>query len=217
MDKDFQKQLAKQLRKPEGEMAGKVASAMNESNRQMNEFAIGSLNLKSGQNVLEIGMGNGFFVKQLFIKENDIHYTGFDYSADMIKEAAELNKSIVKNGKAVFVKGDVGNLPFKEKSFDLIFTVNTLYFWEKPEKVLEGLKRIMKDDGELTIVIRTKENMKKFPFTDFGFTLYSEKDLIHLLESNQWKINQSLTKKEDKHWFEGQSISLETLIVTASK
>lgn len=216
MDKEFQKQIAKQLRKPEGEMAQEVASAMNESNRQMNEFAIKSLQLKEKSSVLEVGMGNGFFVKQLFAKENNIHYTGLDYSSDMIKAASEINNALVEEEKAAFVKGDIMDLPFKENSFDIIFTVNTLYFWENPSKILFGLRKILKANGKLSIVIRTKENMQNFPFTSHGFKLYSEENLIQLLEKNNWKINSSETKKEKDYYFENQKLSLETLIVTAS-
>lgn len=215
MDKEFQKSLAKQLRKPEGEMAIKVALAMNESNKQMNEFAIESLNLMNGDKILEIGMGNGKFVKDLFAKNSTIHYSACDYSKEMIDSATELNQSLVKLGKAEFIEANVSELPFPNKSFDVIFTVNTLYFWDDPKKILTELNRLLKTNGKLYIIIRTKDIMQNFPFTEHGFQLYSEQDLHQLLENNNWRVVNSITKKEGMYQFDDIKIHLETLIVSA--
>ena len=54
--------IAEQLRKPSGEYASKIGEKMNESNFQMNIKTIESLVLEAQDNVLEIGMGNGFFI-----------------------------------------------------------------------------------------------------------------------------------------------------------
>ena len=124
MDEETQKQIAQQLRKPEGEMGIRVAEEMNLGNRWMNRRTLESLNAANGDNILEIGMGNGFFVKDILSVDNTIKYTGCDYSALMVEEARKLNKQFVENGQAQFYFSNADSLPFDSEKFNKIFTVN---------------------------------------------------------------------------------------------
>ncbi|MBK7811139.1 MAG: hypothetical protein IPI50_07870 [Saprospiraceae bacterium] len=63
MDEQTLKEIAKQLRQPSGEFATQVGQKMNEGNLHINLNTIEALNLQKGDHILEIGMGNGFFVK----------------------------------------------------------------------------------------------------------------------------------------------------------
>ena len=72
MDEEKLKTIAAQLRQPSGEYAIEVGKKMNEGNHDINLYTIKALNLKPGDNILEIGMGNGlclfYRVKVLFQK-----------------------------------------------------------------------------------------------------------------------------------------------------
>src|SRR6476619_7183860 len=76
--------LAGQLRQPEGSLGIKVGENMNKGNRLMN---------------LEIGIGNGFFVKDIIASAKDVRYTGCDFSETMIKEAKDLNNALSANAR----------------------------------------------------------------------------------------------------------------------
>ena len=61
------KELAEQLREPIGEIGREVGKQMNEGNRHICLNSYKLLNPKMGDKILEGGMGNGFFIKNLLI------------------------------------------------------------------------------------------------------------------------------------------------------
>src|SRR5690349_11633365 len=91
------KTLACQLRHPEGELGIKVGENMNKGNRLMNVETIRQLQVADNDNILEIGMGNGFFVKDILGAAENVRYSGCDFSETMIKEASVLNKEFFEN------------------------------------------------------------------------------------------------------------------------
>src|ERR1044072_8000254 len=128
------KTLAAQLRQPEGTLGIKIGENMNKGNRLMNLQSIRQLEISDHDNILEIGMGNGFFVRDIINAATNVSYTGCDFSETMIREAKELNVSIA--GNARFTLCNATQLPFKDGSFEKVFTVNTIYFWEDAKQIL---------------------------------------------------------------------------------
>ena len=74
MEEEILKNIATQLRQPRGEFAVQVGERMNKGNLHINLFTLDALNLNGEENILEIGMGNGFFVKNLLNKYPKIKY-----------------------------------------------------------------------------------------------------------------------------------------------
>ncbi|SEK22880.1 class I SAM-dependent methyltransferase [Parapedobacter koreensis] len=184
---DF-KAVAAQLAKPEGEAGIKTAEQMNISNADMTRYAIDQLALKSRENVLEIGPGNGRFAEYVLSKGPDIHYTGADISATMVQTAHEINKHLIDMGQADFLQIDGLHLPFPDHTFTQVFTVNTLYFWENPAILLAEIKRILKPEGVFCLAIASKTFMEQLPFTAFGFALYSPEEAQELLVANGFRL-----------------------------
>lgn len=209
-------QIAAQLRQPHGALGKTVGERMNESNALMNQVSIEALNITSGDAVLEIGMGNGLFCKYILMN-NTIHYTGYDFSEVMVEQATHLNQHFVATGQANFVLGDAEKLPFGNESFHKVFTVNTIYFWEKPEQVLSEIYRVLKSNGLLVISLRTKESMQQLPFTQYGFTLYDKENLNNLLENSDFKNIIIQKYEEPASEFNGQPLQLTNLTINCEK
>ncbi len=209
--------VAAQLRKPIGEFGLKIASKMNETNHFMNLATLEHLDIKPEEELLEIGMGNGYFLKDIFAKANNVKYTGCDFSSTMIEEASLLNKQFVENGQAQFIECTSHSLPFKDNFFDKIFTINTLYFWENPLMDLKEIVRVLKVDGEFSIVIRPKFIMETLPFTPFGFTLYNKLDLEKLLIEAGLKNISFSEIDEPVQELNGQLVEMKMLIATVMK
>jgi len=176
------KTLAGQLRQPEGQLGIKVGENMNKGNRLMNLETIKQLDITDNDNILEIGMGNGFFVKDIVAAAKDVRYTGCDFSDTMIKEAAEFNHSIATSAK--FVLCNASHLPFNDASFDKVFTVNTIYFWEDAKQILSEIKRVLRPNGIFIVTLRPKHVMDKLPVVEHGFTTYTADEVIDLLSAN---------------------------------
>jgi ubiquinone/menaquinone biosynthesis C-methylase UbiE len=217
MNEETFKAIAAQLRRPEGEMGIQVGKKMNEGNSHINRYTIAALAPKPREHVLEIGMGNGFFVKDILSIHDTIRYTGCDFSEAMVEEAKKINRDFMLSGRAEFHYATAGNLPFPDGIFDAVFTVNTIYFWEDISKVLADIKRVLKPSGRLVVSIRPKSIMELYPFTKYGFQMFSKNELADVISKNRFCIKEVLEKKEPDQEINGQKVVVESLIVVAEK
>lgn len=217
MNEEQLKGIAAQLRQPHGEDGKMTGERMNQGNARMNRDTLSALNARADDNILEIGMGNGFFVKEILEKDSSIHYTGVDFSELMVVEAEQMNDVYVKEGRAVFVHADVASLPLDNDLYTKIFTVNTIYFWEDPAKNLAQIKRVMRTDGRLYIGFRPRHQMEQYPFTKYGFNLFSQEEVTKLLIDNGFEVVNVKLNKEPDFDFNGQTIVLENIVVEARK
>ncbi|HEY8400774.1 MAG TPA: class I SAM-dependent methyltransferase [Cytophagaceae bacterium] len=211
------KQLAAQLRKPEGEYGVQVGKQMNQGNAPMNLHTLAVLNPVEKDKILEIGMGNGYFVKNIVNLHPSIRYTGVDYSELMVEQAIQNNQQIVEEGRAEFYLGQADDLPFGDHSFNKIFTVNTLYFWEDRAKVLAEFRRVLSPEGLLIIAVRPKHNLEKIPVTRYGFSILSKDELITLLEENGFEPTELTEIQEPDQEIAGVIMKRETLIVKSKR
>ncbi len=215
-DQDFFKEVAAQLRKPTGEFGYEVAQKMNESNREMNLTIIAALDIKEGNNVLEVGMGNGFFIKDILSKADGINYVGCDYSQDMIKLASTLNSKFINTGQASFHQSEAHHLPVDNDSIDHLFTVNTIYFWDDIPSILSEFKRVLKKYGTLSIAIRPESCLRQYPSTQYDFEYYTSKQVIDLLIANGFTKSKLIEVKEAEIEILGIKVIPEYAVILAT-
>lgn len=210
-------QLAGQLRKPEGEAGRVVAEKMNHSNAAINLHTIQLLQVMAYDHVLEIGMGNGFFCKDVLARHETVTYTGCDFSELMVTEANTINQAMVTAARARFVTGAIEALPFENDSFSKLFTVNTIYFWEQPAIALAEIYRVLEPGGVAIISLRTRESMLAMPFVAHGFQLYEEDDLLPLLGDAGFSSIRIIHEPDPPFHMEGEEIQLHSLYVIVRK
>lgn len=186
---EFLKNIAAQLSCPQGKLGFEVAERMHLNNIGMTRSAMEALPLKENDKILEIGHGSGMHIPELFSKQKNLTYHGLERSELMWETAKNANADLVNQQKAVFSFSDTNTFPFKTDFFDAIFTVNTLYFWEKPVDFLNETQRILKPGGSMVICFSPKEFMKTLPFTSYGFNLYEVDDVRKIVDHSrlQWK------------------------------
>jgi ubiquinone/menaquinone biosynthesis C-methylase UbiE len=208
------KALAAQLRQPEGELGIKVGENMNKGNRLMNLETIRLLEISDNDNILEIGMGNGFFVMDIVRAASNVSYTGCDFSETMIKEANDLNHTIIN---AKFILTHAGKLPFDDKVFDKVFTVNTIYFWEDAQQILNEVQRVLKPGGIFIVTLRPKHVMVQLPVVKHGFTTYTNEEAINLLAENNFELVSASESEDIDIKLEDKFIKNAFLIIKAIK
>ena len=180
--------LASQLRCPNGDKALEVGISMNKANYNLNRECINLLELNDENVVLEIGPGNGAFVQEILQEAKGMNYVGIDISTALVAEASRLNDTQVRKGIAKFECGDSRALPFEAGYFDKVFTVHTIYFWEKPYEHLSEIRRVLKPSGTFCIAFGNREFMKNLPFVKYGFELYDDSSACHLLREVGFNI-----------------------------
>lgn len=217
MQEELFKSIATQLRQPHGEYALQMGEKMNASNELLYDYTIEAIQLADYDTILEIGFGNGKFFEKLFSKANHLNISGIDFSAEMVKEAKKNNQSFIQSNQLQLEFGNSNKLPFLDNSFDKVFCINVIYFWEHPEKHLQEIYRVLKPKGKLYTTIRTKESMLLMPFTKYGFKLYTEIEWKSFLERNHFSLTQSLKITEPEFELNGKNYPIESLCFTAEK
>ena len=188
MIKFLKRHLGRQLNHPKGLFGLVIGRFMNNHNRLMYSDVYQLLKLSSNDNVLEIGFGNGAFVKELVTKIDPGEYCGIDISDTMISSATRKNSALIKSGKVKLSKANVILLPFKDQTFDKVFTLNTIYFWEDPQRVMLEIKRVLKPNGIFVVGLSTKQSMQDNDYFHEHFTLYEKEEVERLFTDFGFKI-----------------------------
>jgi ubiquinone/menaquinone biosynthesis C-methylase UbiE len=193
------KYISKQFGNPSG-IGGKISTfLMNCINRKQYKATIKQLSVQESDVILDIGFGNGFFIKQL-LKENPKKIVGIEISEDMIFAATRLNQNAVNDDKVEFLKADIQSLPFADNSFDKIYTINTVYFWQDTEKAFAGIKRILKPNGLFVNTFYTKKHLEKLIITKYNFNKYDVAELEKLTVENGFELVEIVEIKKNKSY-----------------
>lgn len=195
MEKDELKILAQNLANPQGEKGIEIGEMMNATNISMTLESIKTLLIEDDEDILEIGHGNAGHLKMILDKAKNIRYTGIDISETMHNEARKLNKEFEIQADFVLYEGK--KLPFQDKTFDKIFTVNTVYFWEEPIAFLNEIYRVLRDSGTFVLTFGQRDFMEKLPFTQYNFTLYSNEEMEEVVSKSHFK-RMKISEKEEE-------------------
>jgi ubiquinone/menaquinone biosynthesis C-methylase UbiE len=214
----FSKIIAKQLRRPSGILAGKVGKKMNKTNGFLYHFTIKAMNLKDNESILEIGFGNGIFFDGIFSKANNLKISGLDFSPEMVKVATANNPATTNSGKLSLRLGSSDNIPFPDDSFDKVFCINVIYFWEHPAEHLKEIYRVLKPGGTFYTSIRKKESLVQMPFAKYGFNIYTQDEWIKMLEAHRLHfVHTTKTENEPDAKFDEKLYKMESLCIVAKK
>lgn len=157
--------------------------------------SIKALSIEDGNHILEIGHGNGRHVENLLERAENLRYVGIDISETMHIEAEKNNTNFQDKAEFVLYEGEI--LPFEDKTFDKIFTVNTVYFWKNPVNFLNGIYRILKDNGTFVLTFGQRNFMEKLPFTPYNFKLYNNDEMEQLISESHFK-RMKISEKEEE-------------------
>ena len=148
--------------------------------------------------VLELATGTGLITKH--IVNAAAHIEATDASAEMSAEAKRDNRS----AKLHFSVQDMFCLPYADGSFDAVIVSNALHIVPQPEKALQEIKRVLKDDGVLIAPTFTHAGnsfsgkVRAFFMKLAGFPLHSRwtsEEYLTFLQQNGWTVRKSVVLK----------------------
>ncbi len=113
--------------------------------------------IKNGDKILDVGCGNG----RLFdmFEDTNIKYTGIDFSKELIEIAKK-----ERGDRATFMHADALSLPFKDNSFDTVFSIAVLHHIPSKEnrmKFISEIYRVLKPGG---VCVLTSWNTLQWKF-----------------------------------------------------
>ena len=95
---------------------------------------------------IDIGCGNGWVVKQLSSMSKCSCAVGIDGAINMIKKAR------LKDQQSDYIQLDINNLESYKKQFDIVFSMEVLYYLSNPKNTLSHIYSNLLNDGGCCII-----------------------------------------------------------------
>ena len=171
---------------------------------ERSERLLSLIEIKPNQDFLEIGCGSGPVSKHIS-KKYKLKVVGTDVDNDQIKLAKENSEDIT------FMVADATNLPFEDRSFDIVLSINVLHHIYNWMDALNEINRVLKNGGYLILAellytkwtqkigrlysrqaygVTTIDNLNLFIANNNYSTLHSR-----LLKSPMWSNFEAIYKK----------------------
>ncbi len=110
--------------------------------------------LKDLGNLLELGCGNGNYTKTL--APNSTAVLSTDISEDMVEVAKEKLKDF---SNVIVQTANCYETDLDSSSYDSVFMANLIHIISEPQKAIDEVRRILKDNGRFIIISFTGDGM----------------------------------------------------------
>jgi len=157
---------------------------MNIMNQKQYRAVLDNINLEVNDVLLDIGFGNGYLIHKLLKRNIPIKICGIDISSDMVSNVSKKYKRFIDDGYLSLYLENIANTSFEKETYNKIYTINTMYFWNELEKCFSEIKRILKPNGIFLNAVYTREFLDRIIYTRYGFNKYSIDDVIKITEEN---------------------------------
>lgn len=147
------------------------------------------LEIDEGVRVLEVSMGTGGNLRLL---PQTAEYFGLDLTKGMLKQCRR-NLHRWQRSAAIF-NGNAECLPFDDASFDVVFHVGGINFFNDQEAAIQEMIRVAKPGSKILIVDETDEGIRQYEkMPGLGLLVRSERPAakapVHLVPSEMLDIN----------------------------
>jgi SAM-dependent methyltransferase len=177
------KRVSRQFGKPSGLFGRIIEKRMSRRTAGDAKWTVSLLNIQPRSRVLEIGFGGGVSTQLASKEASEGFVAGIDHSTTMVRVARERNAAAVKAGHMELKQGDAASIFYPDDSFDLVFSIHSIYFWNNPVECIKGLRRVLKPGGTLAITIQPKNRWGKEQIGSPGMTLFSGDQVGELFSS----------------------------------
>jgi ubiquinone/menaquinone biosynthesis C-methylase UbiE len=136
---------------PHGERGNDILRLMNEHHRPLAEWMISKLPQIGPDRILDIGCGGGMLISILGKEFPESEIEGIDISEESIRISSETNKDLIYGGRCRLAVASVEDLPYGDRTFDLVTAVETYFFWPDLDHDISEAVRVLSDGGCLVI------------------------------------------------------------------
>jgi len=116
-------------------------------NEQSRSEALALLDIDPDDDVLDVGCGTGFATEGLLAHVDTVH--GLDQSVHQLEQAWT---KFGKRGPVRFARGDAERLPYKDDTFDIVWSSGSIEYWPDPVAGLREMRRVAKPGGQVLVV-----------------------------------------------------------------
>jgi cyclopropane fatty-acyl-phospholipid synthase-like methyltransferase len=105
--------------------------------------------LSQGQRALDLGCGSGMITEYLS-DATQAHLTGLDFIPLAIQQAAQ--RTVGKSDRLRFCVGDINQLELPPQTYDVILSIDSMYFSEDYDATIRALKAALTPFGQMGIL-----------------------------------------------------------------
>jgi ubiquinone/menaquinone biosynthesis C-methylase UbiE len=156
---------------------------------------IGKLIEPTGGKILDIGCADGTMTKFIFERSRADLAVGID----VLQGSVDYARKRFKGKKLKFLVADAGKLPFENNEFDAVFCLDSIEHFFEPEKVVREIRRVLKKNGYLVILVHTNsflfriiwffwENTRGWVWKGTHVRKFSGKKLRKLIKDSGFEI-----------------------------
>ncbi len=194
---NFSTFFSEQARRPKG-LFGRIVMSIvfDQGNAFLNSFVNELMSVQINDHIIEIGFGTGKLIYKMAQQIDKGLIEGVDFSRTMALIAKKRNKKNIANGKVKIVEGNFDEIPYKKDSFTKACSVNTIYFWPKPEHTVKKIAEILKPEGKLILAFEDIEQLKQRKLNKDVFHLYTKDEIKNLLSNAGFSNNVSIQSRK---------------------
>jgi len=109
--------------------------------------------------ILDVPCGTAFFGIEAYKEKPNSLFIAFDYSIGMLKVAKKrCNEAGIQN--VIFIRGDVGNLPFKDNSLNGCLSLNGFHAFPKPDEGAIEIGRTLMTNAPMLMTVVCSDERK---------------------------------------------------------
>jgi SAM-dependent methyltransferase len=156
---------------------------MNMGHRSIYENVAEFLKPRPEDDLLEVGCGNGHFLKMYASHVHSV--AGLDLSKLAVKLATKKNKERVAARTAEFIQGEASKLPWEDDHFSAVTSMGSFTGFPKPLESLKEIYRVLRPGGRAVISLEWNaedgidhtNNIEKYEMK-----MYKEEDVRTMLK-----------------------------------
>lgn len=192
--------FSRQARRPSG-LFGRIVmpQIFNLGHTSINELVKEQLRLNHDDHILEIGFGTGKLIDDIANNIKNGLIEGIDFSEAMFSVACKRLKNHISTGTVILKQGDFMDVSYEDGHFDIVYSLNTIYFWPNPDECLGKIHRILKPGGRIVLAFGDKEQLQKGHLNSGVFRLYSTDEVKELLIRNGFKDEIDVSSRGKKY------------------
>lgn len=142
--------MLQQLSKHTQDRVEKLLSSVGDmALKRRAKIIIEEINPQSGERIIDLGCGTGYYLYLLNNLAISLKLTGFDNDKRALDEA----KNTLNNKKIDFIAGDMHKMPFKNNTFDKAISSEVLEHLRNDDVALKEIFRILKPGGILVLSV----------------------------------------------------------------
>ncbi|MBR6436259.1 MAG: class I SAM-dependent methyltransferase [Thermoguttaceae bacterium] len=150
MDNDYLN-LIRNAAFPEGELGVEMIKGMNCGHSDLTDW--GFAHVTFGNRILDVGCGGGAALAKLAQTFPGAYLAGCDVSPLAVQYAQKFNEQVISAGRMEIKRSGVPNLDYLDNSFDTVYSVESLYFWQDAVEGLKDILRVLSPGGTFMTVL----------------------------------------------------------------